>query len=92
MMQEMLEEGAMQNWPYFKWEYLSVTLSYTGRQVEGQAEFLPRWVNGQELENWQHIPHYTTFLNQLGEEGWELVAISGSNLFFKRPKRWQARI
>jgi hypothetical protein len=76
----------MQNWPYFKWEYLSVTLSPTGRQAEGQAQFLPRWINGQELENWQQSSHYIEFMNQLGELGWELTASSGNTLFFKRPK------
>ena len=76
----------MQNWPYFKWEYLSVTLSYTGRETEGQAEFLPRWVNGQEMENWQRIPHYTVFMNQLGDVGWELIGTAGNTFFFKRPR------
>ncbi len=48
----------------------------------------PRVVNGQDLPNWEKGPTIFEFANQLGEQGWELVAVEGSFrlLTFKRPK------
>jgi hypothetical protein len=36
--------------------------------------YRPRYVNGQELRDWKKAPPIHEYLNQLGEEGWELVS------------------
>ena len=73
-----------------KWGYLLVSCQeYRG--------WRPRYVNGQELEDWMNAPAIHDYVNQLGEEGWELTSASGGQslygltdrhqLYFKRPKR-----
>ena len=47
-----------------KWEYQEITT----------FENKVRYVNGQELRDWKKGPHYMVYLNQLGMQGWELVA------------------
>ncbi len=76
-----------------KWEYLFVTADKGDKDMTR-----PRWVNGQELPSWKKGPTFTEFANQMGEQGWELVAApyteaSGAygstgnrRLIFKRPK------
>jgi hypothetical protein len=65
-----------------KWEYIYMIVSYLQTQ--------PRYINGQELKNWKTMPEMWTHLNQLGEQGWELVHIkwNGYNAVttFKRLK------
>jgi len=64
-----------------KWEYLVLVSQLSGERVR------PRFVNGKELENWDEGPGLPEYLNQLGDEGWELAsAATGSVLYFKRPK------
>jgi hypothetical protein len=48
-------------------------------------------VNGQELQNWKRTDLYE-YINQLGEEGWELVGYSADRfanqyMALKRPKQ-----
>lgn len=73
-----------------RWEYLTVSLQeYRG--------WRPRYINGQEIRNWAQAPVIHEYLEQLGEDNWELVAAAsgkalyGSSdtyqLFFKRAKR-----
>lgn len=73
-----------------QWEYLLVSCQeYRG--------WRPRYVNGQELADWMKAPAIHDYVNQLGEEGWELTSASGGQslygltdrhqLYFKRPKR-----
>lgn len=73
-----------------QWEYLLVSCQeYRG--------WRPRYVNGQELTDWMNAPVIHDYVNQLGEEGWELTSASaGQSLYgltdrhqfyFKRPKR-----
>jgi hypothetical protein len=37
--------------------------------------YRPRYVNGQELRDWKKAPPIHEYLNQLGEEGWELSGV-----------------
>jgi hypothetical protein len=73
-----------------RWEYLVVSL-------QDHRGWRPRFINGQEVRNWAQAPIIHEYVDQLGEDGWDLVAASsgktmyGSSdqyqLFFKRPKR-----
>ena len=49
--------------------------------------YRPRFVNGEELEGWKDGPILHEYLNQLGAEGWELVAwdTTTNRGVFKRP-------
>ena len=69
-----------------KWEYLVIRGEYSN------GRFRPHFVNEQELTDWRKIS-LVSFLNQLGDEGWELVGSLGfltggpqNKLLFKRPK------
>jgi hypothetical protein len=51
--------------------------------------YRPRLVNGEEQMGWKDSPIIHEYLNQLGEEGWELVAVGSRNgeempAYFKR--------
>lgn len=51
-----------------KWEYLRV-------DMEGNGQFwVPHSINGQELRDWKKGPNFYDFANQLGDQGWELIA------------------
>ena len=67
-----------------KWEYLEVVF----RDYRG---YRPRLVNGEEQAGWKGAPLIHEYLNQLGEEGWELTGIGGRYndempAYLKRPK------
>ena len=70
-----------------KWEYLFVSC-----RLHNNA-WLPKWVNGQEVEDWQNSPPVHVYSNRLGQQGWELVSLVVSDagketqyrLTFKRP-------
>lgn len=67
-----------------KWEYLILKCNYSM-----SLDFVPQYINKQKLkfENPVSIHEY---LNQLGEEGWELSCVSHvgdvMRFIFKRPK------
>ncbi|MCS6845360.1 MAG: DUF4177 domain-containing protein [Caldilineales bacterium] len=73
-----------------RWEYLAVSL-------QEHRGWRPRYINGQEIRNWTQAPVIHEYLEELGEDNWELVAAAsgkalyGSSdtyqLFFKRAKR-----
>ncbi len=68
-----------------KWEYMEVVF----RDYGG---FRPRCVNGQEQEGWKRAPRMHEYLNQLGEEGWELAGVGSRHndempAYLKRPKK-----
>ena len=73
-----------------RWDYLVVSFAdYKG--------WRPRYINGKEIRNWMQAPVIHDYINQLGEDGWELVGAGGGKalygssdhyqLFFKRQKR-----
>ena len=66
------------------WEYMEVIF----RDYGG---YRPRRVNGEELTGWKDAPAIRDYLNQLGNEGWELVAMGGCDgkempAYFKRQR------
>jgi hypothetical protein len=74
-----------------KWEYLFAQCDYDHNKKRWRV----RWVNKDELPDWQNGPSLSEFSNQRGEEGWELIAdiergegtiIFNRRLTFKRPK------
>lgn len=67
-----------------QWEYMEVVF----RDYGG---YRPRFVNGEEQLNWKQAPVIYEYLNQVGEQGWELAGIGSRNdmemaAYFKRPK------
>lgn len=50
-----------------KWEYLFVVPDEESNKVH--------YVNGKELSNWKTGPDLYSYLNTLGSQGWELVAV-----------------
>lgn len=67
-----------------KWEYMEVVF----RDYGG---YRPRFVNGEEQGDWKRAPLIHYYLNQLGEEGWELVGVGGRHndqmpAYFKRAR------
>ena len=67
-----------------RWEYMEVVFrDYSG--------YRPRWVNGEEQRGWKNAPVIFHYLNQLGDEGWELVGVGGRHndempAYFRRQK------
>jgi len=64
------------------WEYMSVRF----RDYRG---WRPRHVDGNELSDWKKGPLIEAYLNQLGQDGWEMVGIVSSgrserDAYFKR--------
>ena len=67
-----------------KWEYKEVIF----RDYGG---YRPRYVNGEEARGWKRAPVIHEYLNQLGEQGGELVSVGGRHndempAYFRRPK------
>ncbi|MCB9442870.1 MAG: hypothetical protein H6669_01430 [Ardenticatenaceae bacterium] len=66
-----------------KWEYLSMVhvdkLVINGDIV---AEAPPKGLFG----GGKKLPSVISVLNDLGDQGWELVATNGGYFYFKRPK------
>jgi len=53
--------------------------------------YRPRFVNGEEQTGWKRAPLIHNYLNQMGEQGWELVGVGGRHndqmpAYFKRQK------
>ena len=67
-----------------KWEYLIILASNT---VGSANRLAPQVKNGQLIKNWQKGPDIYEYINELGKEGWELVATETPMRYvFKRRK------
>ncbi|MGB3265614.1 MAG: hypothetical protein WBA89_16845 [Microcoleus sp.] len=72
----------MQKWEYF---FVDANMYPFGNKL------ISLYVNGEELRDWKQGSLHL-FVNQLGEDGWELVAMrhdskyDQNSLIFKRPK------
>ncbi len=66
-----------------RWEYLVVSF-------HEQNGWHARFINGHELDNWPHGPQLHHVLDQLGEDGWELVNIVKSEPLYGTMDRLQA--
>jgi hypothetical protein len=67
-----------------RWEYMEVVF----RDYNG---YRPRWVNGEEQPAWKNAPVIYHYLNQLGDEGWDLVGVGSRHndempAYFRRQK------
>jgi hypothetical protein len=54
-----------------KWEYMMV-IYWEGRV---------RYINDQEVKNWKASTEMVTHLNQIGEQGWEMVHINWTDYY-----------
>ena len=63
-------------------------------ELAGAAVFLAsdaaRFVNGHELENWPQGPQLHDVLDQLGDDGWELINVVKSEALYGTMDRIQA--
>jgi hypothetical protein len=66
-----------------KWEYLVVSF-------HDQNGWHARFVNGHELENWTQGPQLHHVLDQLGEDGWELINVVKAEPLYGTMDRIQA--
>lgn len=66
-----------------KWEYLVVSF-------HEQNGWHARFVNGHELENWPQGPQLHHVLDQLGEDGWELINVVKAEPLYGTMDRIQA--
>jgi hypothetical protein len=66
-----------------QWEYLVVSF-------HEQNGWHARFINGHELENWQRGPQLHDVLDQLGEDGWELINVVKSEPLYGTMDRLQA--
>jgi hypothetical protein len=66
-----------------KWEYLIVSF-------HEQNGWRARFVNGHELENWPQGPQLHHVLDQLGEDGWELINVVKAEPLYGTMDRIQA--
>ena len=66
-----------------QWEYLIVSF-------HEQNGWHARFVNGRELDNWQHGPQLHDVLDQLGGDGWELINVVKSEPLYGTMDRIQA--
>ncbi len=64
-----------------QWEYLHVIMD-----IGNSGRVVPRSSNWQELPNWKKGPLFSDYINQLGMQGWELVAVAATRYVFKRPR------
>jgi len=67
-----------------KWEHIVLQIGYPTREGGGYV----KWVNGEVHPDWgKNAVNIYDALNELGQEGWELVAIEmrGSGQLWKDP-------
>lgn len=64
-------------------EYLFVICDYR------KHASMPRYINGEEIDDWKKKINISEFANQKGSEGWELIAADNTaqEYIFKRNKQ-----
>jgi hypothetical protein len=62
-----------------RWEYLILGQDMVGGKPKA------RWANRQEIRDWKNVD-FSDYINSLGDQGWELVAVQAFGFYFKRPK------
>jgi 2',3'-cyclic-nucleotide 2'-phosphodiesterase (5'-nucleotidase family) len=76
-----------------KWEYLFVDAN----MYPFGNKLISLYVNGEEMRDWKQGSLHL-FVNHLGEDGWELVAMDHdskydqTSLIFKRPKAVKKKV
>ena len=68
-----------------RWEFLTVAATTL---VQHQADDTTNYTQGLRV-NGQDTPapeDFYQYLDQLGDQGWELVSVDGGEYYFKRPK------
>lgn len=63
-----------------EWEYQSLELGWALKQQVPKV----RYVNGEELPNWDNGPYYLEFLLRMGEEGWEKAEQESVHIVMRR--------
>lgn len=59
------------------WEYLFVEADWHGKGfLKSRGSWRVRWINDVEQPGWQEGKLFNHYLNELGAEGWEIVAYS----------------
>ncbi len=64
-----------------RWEYLHIIMD-----VGAKGRVVARSANWEELPDWRKGKLFSEYLNDLGAQGWELVAVEATRYIFKRPK------
>lgn len=67
-----------------KWEYLSIVAI----QSPKDNEFRPKYVNNQEIKNWEKGSLLTDYMNEMGDKGWELVSEQRDSLMWQYRRVW----
>ena len=60
-----------------KWEYLFIEADWAGKgfmRISGVLKV--RWINHEEREGWKTGVGFHDYLNELGEDGWDMVTFS----------------
>ncbi len=66
-----------------QWEYL--TLSF-----QEQGGWRARFADGEELTRWENGPQLHELLDALGDDGWELIAVTSKDHLYGRADALQA--
>jgi len=64
-----------------KWEYCVVDLEGTKKYI-----MVASGANGSKFLGYENVPHFSAYLNQLGEQGWEVVTQLNYQIILKRQK------
>ena len=60
-----------------KWQYLFIEADWSGKGFMRLSGVLKvRWINHEEQANWKTGIGFHDYVNQLGEEGWDMVGFS----------------
>jgi len=75
-----------------QWEYMFIEIAFT--EQESTDYWKVKHVNGREVQDWKKKVPAHSYVDSLGQQGWELVGVVPRNtnshnnpiLIFKRPK------